>query len=123
MTKVFIKDIVIIVIATALIIIVGSLVIQKRLPSVNFLTNVSQSIPPARQYKYVVTKPEGWFRTGQEADIVLYADDFNNSGGGANLNHPGKVATDGKRLIVADTYNNRVLIWNSIPEKKILRLI
>jgi len=26
-----------------------------------------------------------------------------------------KVATDGTRLILADTWNNRVLIWNSIP--------
>src|SRR3989338_8624138 len=101
MTKGLIKDIFIIVIATALIIAVGSLVIQKRLPSVNFLTNISQSVPPAKPYKYVVAKPEGWFRTGQNADLVLYADDFNNSGGGSNLNHPGKVATDGKRLIVA----------------------
>ncbi|MBU4017467.1 hypothetical protein KKF69_08410 [Patescibacteria group bacterium] len=115
--KGFIKDILIIIIATALIITLGSLIFQKRLPFVNFLTNVSKNIPPARPYKYVTAKPEGWFRTGQEADIVLYADDFNNSGGAASLNHPGKVATDGKRLIVADTYNNRVLIWNTIPKK------
>lgn len=117
MTKGFLKDIFISVIATAAIITLGSLIVQKRLPFVNFLTRVSQSIPPAKPYRYVSAKPEGWFRIGQNADLVLYADDFNNSGGASNLNHPGKVATDGKRLIVADTYNNRVLIWNKIPEK------
>lgn len=117
MTKGFIKDIFIIIIATALIIALGSLIFKKQLPLFNFPNNLSKNVPPARPYKYVTAKPEGWFRTGQEADVVLYADDFNNSGGAANLNHPGKVATDGKRLIVADTYNNRVLIWNTIPEK------
>lgn len=69
-------------------------------------------------YKYVIEKPTGWFKTGQEADIILYATGFNESGGPLVLNHPGKVATDGKRLIIADTWNNRVLIWNEIPTKK-----
>jgi DNA-binding beta-propeller fold protein YncE len=68
-------------------------------------------------YKYVTKKPTGWFKTGQEADIVLYATGFNESGGPLFLNHPGKVATDGKRLIVSDTWNNRVLIWNEIPTR------
>ena len=26
-----------------------------------------------------------------------------------------KIATDGERLVLADSSNNRVLIWNSIP--------
>lgn len=69
----------------------------------------------AKPYKYVTEKPTGWFRTGQEADVVLYATDFNESGGSAFLNHPSKIATDGKRLIVSDTWNHRVLIWNEIP--------
>ena len=68
-------------------------------------------------YKYVTEKPTGWFKTGQEADIILYATGFNDSGGSLVLNHPGKVASDGKRLIVADTWNNRVLIWNEIPKE------
>jgi len=68
-------------------------------------------------YKYVTTKPTGWFKTGQMADIVLYATGFDDSGGSLVLNHPGKVATDGKRLIVSDTWNNRVLIWNEIPTR------
>ncbi len=67
------------------------------------------------RYKYVTEKPVGWFKTGQEADIVLYATDFNESGGPAFMNHPSKIATDGKRLIVSDTWNHRILIWNEIP--------
>ena len=33
-----------------------------------------------------------------------------------NLNGPTAVTSDGKKLIVADTGNNRVLIWNSLPD-------
>ena len=69
----------------------------------------------AKPYKYVTEKPTGWFETDQEADLILYATGFNDSGGSLVLNHPGKVASDGKRLIVSDTWNNRVLIWNQIP--------
>ncbi|MCM8764616.1 MAG: hypothetical protein NC830_04565 [Candidatus Omnitrophica bacterium] len=79
------------------------------------LPEIKEETKPA--YRYVTEKPAGWFKTGQEADIVLYATGFNESGGPLVLNHPGKVATDGKRLIVSDTWNNRVLIWNEIPAK------
>jgi hypothetical protein len=33
----------------------------------------------------------------------------------SSLRQPNSIATDGTRLIVSDTDNNRVLIWNSIP--------
>jgi hypothetical protein len=33
----------------------------------------------------------------------------------ASLRQPNAVATDGVRLVVSDTDNNRVLIWNSLP--------
>lgn len=68
-------------------------------------------------YRYVIEKPTGWFKTGQEADIVLYGTDFGDSGGPLVLDNPGKVATDGKRLIISDTWNHRVLVWNNIPTK------
>ncbi len=71
----------------------------------------------AKPYRYVTEKPTGWFRTGQDADVVLYATGFGESGGPLVLNHPGKVATDGKRLVVSDTWNNRVLVWKEIPTK------
>lgn len=51
-------------------------------------------------------------------DVVLGQEDFtsNNPGDGMdNLNWPISVATDGKYVIVADTYNDRILIWNSFP--------
>ena len=67
-------------------------------------------------YKSVLEKPTGWFETGQEADIVLNWFGFDNSGGPLMFNHPGAVATDGIHLILADTWNNRILIWNSLPE-------
>lgn len=73
----------------------------------------AEEIKPS--YKYVTEKPTGWFKTGQEADIVLYATGFSESGGHTFMNHPSKIATDGKRLIVSDTWNHRVLIWNNIP--------
>lgn len=80
----------------------------------------SQAVQEAQQafkpgYRYAVDRPSGWFSSGQAADLVLYATGFNESGGPLSLNHPGKVATDGRRLIVSDTWNNRVLIWNDIP--------
>lgn len=50
------------------------------------------------------------------ADVVLAQPDFetfDSSVGG--MNNPAGVASDGIRLAVADTNNNRVLLWNSIP--------
>ena len=53
-------------------------------------------------------------------DIVLGQPDFTSNNPGSELdelNWPVGVATDGKHLIVADTYNHRVLIWNSFPTR------
>ncbi len=66
-------------------------------------------------YKVAVQKPSGWFKTGQDADIMLSGVDFNNTGGPLLFNHPGGISTDGKRLLLADTWNNRILIWNKLP--------
>ena len=71
-------------------------------------------------YKSVTAKPlSGWFRTGQDADIMLSGIDFNNTGSPLLFNHPGEVATDGTRLLLADRNNNRVLIWNKLPTSNI----
>jgi len=67
-------------------------------------------------YQSVLEKPTGWFETGQEADIALNWFGFDNSGGPLMFNHPGGVATDGVHLVLADTWNNRILIWNILPE-------
>ena len=54
-----------------------------------------------------------------EADVVLGQDDFKSSvlqlPGQNTLRLPTAIASDGVRVAVADTDNNRVLIWNTIP--------
>lgn len=68
------------------------------------------------KYKAVSSKPaSGWFKTGQDADILLSGIDFNNTGGPLLFNHPGMVASDGTHLLLADRNNNRILIWNKLP--------
>lgn len=67
------------------------------------------------RYKTTVQKPSGWFVSGQEADILLSGIDFNNTGGPLLFNHPGTVVTDGTHLLLADRFNNRILIWNKPP--------
>ena len=55
---------------------------------------------------------------GPKANLVLGQADFagtDPAAGQNGLQLPTAVATDGKVLVVADTNNNRVLIWNSIP--------
>jgi hypothetical protein len=65
--------------------------------------------------------PDTHFIYGQEASMVLSAIGFNDAGGlntpndGLLFNHPKGIATDNTRLALADSHNNRVLIWNSIP--------
>ena len=51
-------------------------------------------------------------------DVVLGQKDFTTTDIALNqsgMREPTAVASDGQRLVVADTNNNRVLIWNSIP--------
>lgn len=51
-------------------------------------------------------------------DIVLGQEDFyaNNPGTGlGQMNWPVGVATDGQHVAVADSYNDRILIWNTFP--------
>ena len=47
---------------------------------------------------------------------MLSGIDFNDTGGPLLFNHPGGIASDGTRLLLADTFNNRVLVWNSPPD-------
>ena len=53
-------------------------------------------------------------------DVVLGQPDFtrNYPGTGRHqMNWPASVTTDGTRVVVADTYNDRVLIWNQFPNQ------
>lgn len=64
--------------------------------------------------------PKGLF---QEPDVVLGQGDADGTGrnaGGAvsahTLQYPSGIWSDGQRLIVADAWNHRVLIWHKMPE-------
>jgi len=51
-------------------------------------------------------------------DLVLGQPDFNANDSGTTmdrLNWPISAATDGERVVVADTNNNRVLVWRTFP--------
>ena len=53
-----------------------------------------------------------------DASLVLGQPDFittNSNLSATGLRNPNAIATDGRILVVADTDNNRVLIWNSLP--------
>ena len=62
-----------------------------------------------------IPSKSGSFFSGQNADIVLGAIGFNKTGGSLRFNHPSGIASDGERLLLVDSYNNRVLIWNNLP--------
>lgn len=66
-------------------------------------------------YKIVSQKPPGWFKSGQNADLLLSGYGFNYTGGALSFNHLGIPGSDGKRLAVPDRFNNRILIWNKLP--------
>ena len=55
---------------------------------------------------------------GANADVVVGQPDFTSSGSGTSQTEMGEVEavwSNGTKLVVADSFNNRVLIWNSIP--------
>ncbi|MBI4454273.1 MAG: hypothetical protein HY644_00055 [Acidobacteria bacterium] len=70
-------------------------------------------------YKVASGGTSGFFKTGQNADIALSAIDFNNTGGPLLFNHPNGIASGGTHLLLADTNNNRVLLWNTLPESNV----
>lgn len=58
--------------------------------------------------------------TNTPPDLVLGQPDFtaNNPGAGADqMNWPVSVSAAGGKVAVADTYNDRILIWNSFPAR------
>jgi hypothetical protein len=58
---------------------------------------------------------QDWFVTGQNADLMLSGVDFNNTGGALMFNHPSDIASDGVHFLLCDRFNNRVLVWNTLP--------
>lgn len=87
-------------------------------PSQDFDDARGQVHAEFRDSRYAVApvgKP-GRFVTGQDADLMLGGFGFDDSGGPLLFNHPAGIASDGSRFLVADRWNNRVLIWKTLPE-------
>ncbi len=76
-------------------------------------------VPDAYRHRVMIWN--GSLASGEAADIVLGQPDFmstaaNNGGIGANtVFRPWGVWSDGTRLVMSDTNNHRVLIWNTFP--------
>ena len=51
----------------------------------------------------------------ETGDILLSGYGFDNAGGANKLNHPVSISANYGKLAVTDRFNNRVLIWNTIP--------
>lgn len=60
-----------------------------------------------------------FFLPNQHPEMMLSGFGFNNSGGDTIFNHCAGIASDGTRLFVADRWNNRILIWNSLPQSNV----
>src|ERR1700690_2310017 len=77
-------------------------------------------LPPATAEPRLNTNSQYWWCPvcGGRADIVVGQPDFNGTAYASTQNGlrtPTAVATDGTHLAIADTDNNRILIWNSLP--------
>ncbi len=70
---------------------------------------------PSTTYSVASGGTSGFFTTAQNADIALSTFGFNDTGGPLSFNYPSGLSSGGTRLVMADTWNNRVLIWNTAP--------
>ncbi len=67
------------------------------------------------RYRRAGFRSEGRLTSGQQAAIVLSSLGFDQSGGPLAFLFPGNLASDGRNLVLADTRNNRILVWNRAP--------
>ncbi|MCZ2153918.1 MAG: hypothetical protein LC114_08480, partial [Bryobacterales bacterium] len=77
-----------------------------------------QTILPAPDATFPADDPRRCRVCGGEPDVVLGQPDFEKRDPNVSqtgLRQPTYVHSDGRRIVVGDTENNRVLIWNSIP--------
>lgn len=70
------------------------------------------------QYNAASLNSYSSFGLNEKADILLSGFGLNDSGGKLKINHPVSVSSNGEKLAVTDRFNNRILIWNSIPSQK-----
>ena len=66
-------------------------------------------------YSVATSNGNTGFGLDESGDILLSGYGFNNSGGSTKLNHPVSISANAGKMAVTDRFNNRVLIWNSIP--------
>ena len=71
--------------------------------------------PVGSSYRIAPGNLTGNFGTGQPGSVLLNRQSFEDSGGPLSFSYPGGISSDGVRLLMADRGNNRVLIWNTIP--------
>ena len=70
-------------------------------------------------YKVAEPTSNTSFRANQNADLWISGYGFNKSGGPNLLNHPVSASSDGTKLAISDRNNNRILIWESIPDSNV----
>jgi hypothetical protein len=80
------------------------------------LEPIANQLPSSKWMKSFDTNAsQSWFRSGQDADLLVSGAGFNNAGDGLSFNHPKGLITYGDKLLLADGNNNRILIWNRLP--------
>ena len=66
-------------------------------------------------YSVATSNGKTGYGLNETGDILLSGYGFDNAGGANKLNHPVSISANYGKLAVTDRFNNRVLIWNSIP--------
>ena len=66
-------------------------------------------------YSVATSNGKTGYGLNETGDILLSGYGFNNTGGADKLNHPVSISANYGKLAVTDRFNNRVLIWNTIP--------
>ena len=66
-------------------------------------------------YSVATSNGKTGYGLNETGDILLSGYGFDNAGGANKLNHPVSISANYGKLAVTDRFNNRVLIWNTIP--------
>ena len=66
-------------------------------------------------YSVATSNGKTGYGLNETGEILLSGYGFDNAGGANKLNHPVSISANYGKLAVTDRFNNRVLIWNTIP--------
>lgn len=83
--------------------------------TVTHYKDVTIAVNKGNSYKKATGNVSKALSSGQAADIALSSYGIDKAKNGTTYNHPNGIATDGKRFFVCDSWNNRVLVYNSLP--------